>query len=237
MAHPVSDKQPEHSGASAANSILIVEDESIIAMELSERLQNLGYRVVAIAHNGPEAIAKADELRPDLVLMDIYLKGEMDGVEAATTINNRYDAPVIYLTANTDEQTFQRAKVTEPYGYLLKPFAERELHTTIEIALYKAATERDLAQYRQELEEALSEQSRLVDQLQEALAKVKTLSGLVPICAACKNVRDDKGYWEQIESFIRDNSEVEFTHLVCPSCAKKLYPDLNLYPDEPDKTE
>lgn len=164
MAHPVSDKQPEHSGASAANSILIVEDESIIAMELSERLQNLGYRVVAIAHNGPEAIAKADELRPDLVLMDIYLKGEMDGVEAATTINNRYDAPVIYLTANTDEQTFQRAKVTEPYGYLLKPFAERELHTTIEIALYKAATERDLAQYRQELEEALSEQSRLVDQ-------------------------------------------------------------------------
>ena len=231
MVDSLTDINAERCNTQQANSILIVEDESIIAMELSARLQKLGYNVVGIAQNGLEAIAKTDELQPDLVLMDIYLKGEMDGVEATTTIKEKFAIPVIYLTANTDEQTFQRAKVTEPYGYLLKPFEERELHTAIEIALYRATAERKLAQYRQDLEESLVERDLLIGKLQDALAKVKTLSGLVPICAACKSVRDDKGYWEQIESFIKNHSEAEFTHLVCPKCAKKLYPDLNLYPD------
>lgn len=213
-------------------NILIVEDESIIAMEIESRLQKLGYRVVAIAQNGLDAIARAEEFQPDLILMDIFLKGPMDGVEATEQIKKNYEIPVIYLTANTDEQTFQRAKVTEPFGYLLKPFEERDLHTTIEIAIYKAATERKLNKYRQDLEESLEERNSLIEKLQDALSKVKTLSGLVPICAACKSVRDDKGYWEQIENFIRNHSEAEFTHLVCPSCAKKLYPGIKLYPDE-----
>lgn len=232
MTSAITDSLPDRSPPANAGKILIVEDESIIAMELSARLQKLGYQIVGIAQNGLEAITVTDAYRPDLVLMDIYLKGEMDGVEATTTIKEQYGIPVIYLTANTDEHTFQRAKVTEPYGYLLKPFDERELHTTIEIALYKAATERELATYRQDLEESLAERDLLIGQLKDALAKVKTLSGLVPICAACKSVRDDQGYWEQIEAFIRNHSDAEFTHLVCPTCAKKLYPDLDLYPDE-----
>ncbi|MDH3454351.1 MAG: response regulator [Desulfuromonadales bacterium] len=224
--------QPDMQNEPSSKSILIVEDESIIAMEIESRLQKLGYRVLAIAQDGEEAIAKVDELKPDLVLMDIYLKGPMDGVEATEAIRKKHELPIIYLTANTDEQTFQRAKVTEPFGYLLKPFEERELHTTIEIALYKAKTERELSKYRRELEDSLKERDTLIDKLQDALSKVKTLSGLVPICAACKSVRDDKGYWEQIESFIRNHSEAEFTHLVCPTCAKKLYPEIDLYPDE-----
>ena len=232
MTIAVTDKQPGKNTHPPPKSILIVEDESIIAMEISSRLQKLGYRVAAITHNGPEAIDKAEKLRPDLVLMDIFLKGKMDGVEAAATIKKRYEIPVIYLTANTDEQTFQRAKVTEPFGYLLKPFEERELHTTIEIALYKAAAERELDHYRHDLEESLEERDLLISQLRDALAKVKTLSGLVPICAACKSVRDDQGYWKNIETFIRNHSEAEFTHLVCPTCAKKLYPGIDLYPDE-----
>lgn len=218
-----------------AKKILIVEDESIIAMEISSRLQKLGYQVVAIVHNGPEAITMAEKQAPSLVLMDIFLKGTMDGVEAASIIKERYDIPVIYLTANTDEQTFQRAKVTEPFGYLLKPFEERELHTTIEIALYKAVAERKLSIYRRDLEETLAERDTLINKLQDALAKVKTLSGLVPICAACKNVRDDQGYWKKIESFIKSHSEAEFTHLVCPDCAKKLYPGINLYPEDDEQ--
>jgi len=224
--------QADNCPQAAEPTILIVEDESIIAMEIASRLRKLGYQVAAIAQAGPEAIARAEELQPDLVLMDICLKGKMDGVEAAAVIRQRFDIPVIYLTANTDEQTFQRAKVTEPYGYLLKPFEERELHTTIEIALYKAATAQELEEYRQDLEDSLTERDLLIDQLRDALAKVKTLSGLVPICAACKNVRDDKGYWNKIENFIKNHSEAEFTHLVCPPCAKKLYPGINLYPDE-----
>jgi len=217
---------------STPKKILIVEDESIIAMEIESRLQKLGYEVVAIAQAGQEAIAKVKELHPELILMDIFLKGEMDGVKATEAIRKEFEIPIVYLTANTDEQTFQRAKVTEPFGYLLKPFEERELHTTIEIALYKAAAEQELSKYRQDLEESLSERDALIEQLKDALAKVKTLSGLVPICAACKSVRDDKGYWEQIENFIRNHSEAEFTHLVCPKCAKKLYPGIDLYPDE-----
>ncbi len=228
------DKGEKYTSPPAHRNILIVEDESIIAMEIAARLQKLGYRVAATVNNGPEAIAKAEDLQPDLVMMDIYLKGEMDGVEAAATIKAGTKVPIIYLTANTDEQTFQRAKVTEPFGYLLKPFNEQELHRTIEIALYKAETEKELENYRQDLENSLAERDQLIGKLQEALAKVKTLSGLVPICAACKNVRSDQGYWQKIESFIRDHSEAEFTHLVCPTCAKKLYPGIDLYPDEPE---
>ncbi len=124
--------------------ILVVEDETIVALDLKNSLTILGYDVVATAATGEDAIARADETHPDLVLMDIILKGEMDGVEAANTIRARLDIPVIFLTACADDTTLQRAKVTEPFGYLLKPFEERELHGHIEIALYKHRMERQL---------------------------------------------------------------------------------------------
>ncbi|MFN2168660.1 MAG: ATP-binding protein, partial [Anaerolineae bacterium] len=124
--------------------ILIVEDDNIIALELADRLQELGYRVCGQVGFGEDAIAQAGKLRPDLVLMDIRLKGPMDGVEAAAEIRGRFDIPVVYLTAYADANTLQRAKVTEPYGYILKPFEERELHTAIEIGLYKHRMERQL---------------------------------------------------------------------------------------------
>ncbi|HUL62357.1 MAG TPA: DUF835 domain-containing protein [Methanocella sp.] len=124
--------------------ILVVEDEHIVAMDLMGRLKNLGYEVPGSASSGEEAIEKAGRLRPDLVLMDIYLNGEMDGVQAAGQIRARYDIPIIYLTAYADSNTLQRAKVTEPFGYVLKPFEERELLTTIEMALYKYRIEQRL---------------------------------------------------------------------------------------------
>ena len=124
--------------------ILVVEDESVVALDLQTRLKRLGYTVPAVAASGEDAIRKAEELRPDLVLMDIRLRGEMDGIEAAEQIRARVSIPVIYLTAYTDEATLQRAKVTDPFGYLLKPFKERELHTTIELALHKHEMERRL---------------------------------------------------------------------------------------------
>jgi PAS domain S-box-containing protein len=126
--------------------ILVVEDENIVALDLQVRLNGLGYEVTAVAATGEDAISKAGKTQPDLVLMDIKLKGEMDGVTAAEQIQAKYDIPVIYVTAFADEMTLQRAKITEPYGYLLKPFEERELHTTIEMALYKHQMERRLRQ-------------------------------------------------------------------------------------------
>ncbi len=122
-------------------TILIVEDESIVALDLQSRLQRLGYLAPAFVATGPDAIAKTVEIQPDLILMDIKLRGEMDGIEAARQIREQFDIPVIYLTAFADETTLQRAKITGPYGYLLKPFEERELLATIRMALYRYQAE------------------------------------------------------------------------------------------------
>jgi two-component system, cell cycle sensor histidine kinase and response regulator CckA len=124
--------------------VLVVEDELIVAKDIQNRLNILGYTVPAIATSGKEAIEKVSELRPDLVLMDIVLKGDMDGVETAQKMREHFDIPIVYLTAYADESTLQRTKLTEPYGYILKPFEEIELRTTIEMALYKHKMEKKL---------------------------------------------------------------------------------------------
>ena len=115
--------------------ILIVEDNNIVVLELRDWLRSLGYVVSGVAAYGEEAVEKAGETRPDLVLMDIRLKGDMDGIEAAEEIRASFDIPVVYLTALADHNTLQRAEATEPYGYISKPFDERELQTVIEKAI------------------------------------------------------------------------------------------------------
>jgi PAS domain S-box-containing protein len=122
--------------------IFVVEDESIVSLEIQSRLKTLGYAVSGAAASGDEAIRKVIELRPDLILMDIRIKGEMDGIETAAEIKKLYDIPIIFLTAYADPTTIQRAKITDPYGYIIKPFEERELHISIEIALYKDHTQK-----------------------------------------------------------------------------------------------
>ncbi len=122
-------------------SIFIVEDEKIVALDIAASLKSLGYNVIGMASSGSEAITKVREKVPDLILMDIRLKGEMDGISAAAKIRSEHDVPVIYLTAYADENTLSRAKHTEPYGYLLKPYEKRVLHSTIEMADYKRKME------------------------------------------------------------------------------------------------
>jgi len=119
-----------------APQILIVEDEGIVVLDIQRRLEDLGYQVVGHVSSGFKAIEKAKELLPDLILMDIKLQGEMDGIEAAHSIQE-LDIPIIYLTAFADNATLERAKVSEPFGYILKPFEQRDLHTTIQISLHK----------------------------------------------------------------------------------------------------
>ena len=125
--------------------ILIVEDEAIVAADLETTIQQLGYRVVGTVATGADAIEKAESAKPDLVLMDIRLKGAMDGIEAAEQIVARLDIPVTYLTAYADPDTLGRAKLTLPYGYILKPFEEKDLQTAIELALYKHRMESMMA--------------------------------------------------------------------------------------------
>lgn len=136
-------------------NILVVEDESLVAKDIQNRLKKFGYAVPAIASTGEEAIKKAAEGYLDLVLMDICLKGKMDGIEAAQEIHNNFNIPIIYLTANADDSTLERAKVTNPFGYILKPFKEKELKTTIEITLTKHQMERKLQQSEQWLSTVL----------------------------------------------------------------------------------
>ncbi len=130
------------------SNILIVEDESIVAKDIQHSLKKLGYTVVEICSNGEDAIRMAEELKPNLVLMDIMLKGDMTGIEAASVIREKFNIPIIYLTAYADESTLTKAKVSEPYGYIIKPFKEIDLHTSIEMAIYKHEKETDLKKER-----------------------------------------------------------------------------------------
>ena len=117
--------------------VMVVEDESVVAIDIGQRLETLGYTVTDIVSSGEKAIEKAGKDIPDLILMDIVLKGKIDGIEAANEIYNKYDIPVVYLTAYSDEKTLERAKQTGPFGYIIKPFEDRELHSVIEVGLYK----------------------------------------------------------------------------------------------------
>ena len=119
------------------NKVLIVEDERILAIGMKRKLESAGYTVTGIASSGEEAIANTKETSPDLVLMDIVLKGDMDGIETAGHIINLYNIPIIYMTAYADEEILERAMITEPYGYLLKPFNLSGLKANIKMALYK----------------------------------------------------------------------------------------------------
>lgn len=119
----------------ANEKIIIVEDESIIALDVENMLKSLGYSVPAVLNKGEEAVKKSEEIRPDLVLMDINLKGETDGIKAAEIIHNELHIPVIYLTAYSDDETLERARNTSPYGYIPKPIDSLELHTLIVLTL------------------------------------------------------------------------------------------------------
>ncbi len=138
-------------------SILVVEDDVVIRSNLLGQLKKLGYSVGETASNGREAVKKAEELSPALILMDIRLDGDMDGIEAAQQIHSHLDIPIVYLTAYADAETMARAEATEPFGYLMKPFNITEIHSTIKIALYKHEMERRLKKALAEKEVLLKE--------------------------------------------------------------------------------
>jgi len=188
--------------------ILVVEDEAIVSADIQDRLTALQYVIAGTADTGADAIRLAAELKPDLVLMDIMLKGDMMGTEAAARIRESLKLPVIYLTANSNDTTFLKARDTEPFGFILKPFEESTLRVNIEIGLYKHRVD--------------MEREELIRKLQAALAEVKTLSGMIPICAWCKNVRSDQNYWQTVEEYVRAHTDANFTHSICPECEKKL---------------
>jgi CheY-like chemotaxis protein len=135
--------------------ILVVEDERLVALSVEKCLTNMGYEVPVTLATGEEALRRFEEIAPDLVLMDIHLKGKIDGIEAAERIRNATRIPVVYLTAYSEENTRERAKLTEPFGYITKPFEERTLQTTVEMALHKSAIDREFRRVKEKLETVL----------------------------------------------------------------------------------
>lgn len=192
-------------------SIMIVEDEALVALSLQKKLEKLGYTVPNVVHSGEDAMQEAEKRPLDLILMDIKLAGKVDGITAAEQIRRHHDIPVVFMTAYSDEETLQRAKLSGPFGYILKPYDERDIRTTVEIALCKHEMEQD--------------REKLIKELQDALDNVKVLSGLLPICAGCKKIRDDKGYWAQVEEYVMAHTDAKFTHGLCPECVPKYFGD------------
>lgn len=135
--------------------ILIVEDEAIVAFNLQQRLTQMGYHVPDVAVSGNETLQIVSKAPPDLILMDIHIEGGMDGIDVAARIHETSPVPVIYLTAYSEDATLERARKTRPYGYLIKPFSERELHATIQMALERHSAEEALAESQQLLQQAL----------------------------------------------------------------------------------
>ena len=160
--------------------ILIVEDEKIIGLDIKHALEKIGYEVINIVNSGEAAIDLTGELKPDLVLMDIMLSGGISGIDAAEAIRRKFDIPVIYLTGLTDEETFHKAKITQPFGYLPKPFDQKGLHTAIEMGLYKHKIESLLKQKTLELEEEKKKTDTLLMNILPAeIVKELKLSGSV----------------------------------------------------------
>jgi CheY-like chemotaxis protein len=193
--------------------ILIVDDipENVSALALA--LESEGF-TLAMASCGEEALQIVEGFLPDLILMDVRMDG-IDGFETCRQLKKNdatSDTPVIFLTVSQDSEDIKQGFQCGGVDYICKPFSQEEVCVRVRTHLH--------------LRELIKEKEKLVNELQSALAKVKTLSGLLPICSSCKKIRDDTGYWNQIESYIRARSEAEFTHSICPNCSKTLYPGL-----------
>ena len=314
--------------------ILIVEDERMIAEDIKHTLVHFNYKVIGIISEGEDALKKLEKLSPDLVLMDIKLKGKLNGIEAGTIITNKYDIPIIFVTAYADDKTINQATSASPYGFILKPFNSKEIHAVIEMTIVKHKAKKILEEsnakfesmfernpepsvyvdnnfkivdinsrfteyflytkeevnykliddmivpekskleakdlnvktsqgyvyhdtYRKRKDGVLvpvsisaapiiikgktagsfviykdiskqkraeTEREKVIADLKQALEKVKTLSGLIPICSHCKKIRDDTGYWQKVEEYLSQHSDVDFSHSICPECLQKYYP-------------
>jgi AmiR/NasT family two-component response regulator len=205
--------------------VLIAEDDYLVSRMIEGLLEEIGYTVVGVAGDGLETVEMTQSLQPDAVLMDIKMPG-MDGIEATRHICESCPTPVVILSAYDMPELVERASVAGVGAYLVKPPNRREIERAIAIARARFDDMMELRRLNAELQATNEEREKLILELQDALAKVKTLSGLFPICASCKKIRDDEGYWHQVEVYIRDHSEAKFTHGLCPECTRELYPEL-----------
>jgi len=219
-------------------SILIVEDEKLSRLALADIL-NSEYKVF-LAKNGKQAIDMALEKEElDLILLDVMME-EMDGFEVCNILKQKpqtKDIPVLFISALSNTKNKVKGFMAGGVDYITKPFQADEVLARIKTHLSLTALQKELENKNLILQDEIEERKqieleheKLIEELQSALTEVKTLRGFLPICANCKNIRNDEGYWEQIEVYIKDRSDVDFSHSICPDCVAKLYPDLDIKP-------
>lgn len=195
-------------------NVYIVEDESIVAKDIQNSLKKLGYNVLGISNNGEDALKNIAEQEPDIVLMDIMIKGSMTGIDVAEKVKSEYNIPVIFLTAYADESTLSKAKITEPYGYILKPFKEVDLHSTIEMAIYKHKKDTEVQKERDFLYSLVENK----DEASKDILFVKANSRLVKV-----NLKDIY-YVEALKDYVVINTQyTRYTiHSTMKDIEKKL---------------
>ncbi len=199
--------------------ILVVDDDIDVLFATARVIRKAGYEVIE-ASTGNECLNKAREYKPDLILLDVILPDIM-GTEICRRIkaDSFFKDVFILLLSGQKTASDDQAEGLDlgADGYIARPISNRELLARVRAMVRILTAERKV--------------DHLVTELQEALAKVKTLKGLLPICSYCKNIRDDKGYWNKIEKYIQEHSDAEFSHGICRECAAKYFPDIDIYDD------
>lgn len=206
-----------HTNRQAPPRVLIVEDDFLVSEIIEAATVELGFPVVGKAADGRQALEMTESMQPDAILMDIMMP-DMDGIEATRRIQESFPTPVIVLTAYERPELVRQCSAAGAGAYVVKPPKAAELERAILIAI---ARFQDMMELRQ-LSGSLQTRNQ---ELEAALAQVKLLSGLLPICAACKRIRDRSGDWNSVEKYVSKHSEAQFTHGICPTCAKDLYKD------------
>jgi CheY-like chemotaxis protein len=210
--------------------ILVVDDDQVSRQLFKKILEKAGYNHIETCASGEEALALINNSPPDVVLLDIMMPG-IDGYEVCRRIRADETTrllPVVMVTGGPEDadEVIKKSYTAGATDYITKPIRSLEFTVRIRSALtIKQAYDRMNAELnkRRQLEK---EREQVILELKEALVQVKTLGGMLPMCASCKKIRDDKGYWTQVEAYIQDHSEAQFSHGICPECAKKLYPEL-----------
>lgn len=192
--------------------ILIVDDIDTNLKILVSLLQHKNH-IIDVANSGSEALNMAKDYSPDLILLDIIMP-DMDGFDVCRSLKKSAvtkDIPIIFLTARNETEDIIKGFEIGAMDYVTKPFNAAELLARVRTHLA--------------LKRSRDVERNLIRELQEALTQVKQLSGMLPICSGCKKIRDDKGYWQQVEKYIGEHTEATFSHSLCPDCLKRLYPE------------
>lgn len=197
--------------------VLIAEDDFLVSEMVRGIVEDIGHVIAGMAIDGRQVVEMTQTLQPDVILMDVEMP-EMNGLEATRYIQQNCPTPVVILTAYETTKLVKDASEAGVGAYLVKPPNLSTIDRAITVARARFQDMVTLRRLNAEL------QTRNAD-LEAALTKVKLLSGLLPICASCKKIRDDEGYWEQVEVYIKKHSEAEFSHGICPECMRRLYPE------------